>query len=169
MKLRSAHLFGAAALAVATLAMAPDAHAQAHNHDHGAAPAPAAGPSVHGAPVGKAAAVPLRTVLANPRAYTTTPVLVEGVVLRACTTMGCWMQLAPDEGSEGIRVAMKDHAFTIPMNSAGKHARAEGIVEVRQVSKAQADHLEGEGARLQRNADGTATEIRFVATGVELR
>jgi hypothetical protein len=46
--------------------------------------------------------------------------------------------------------------------------RAEGVFHIKSWSKEEADHLEGEGAKLVRNRDGTATEIGFVASGVEL-
>ena len=57
----------------------------------------------------------------------------------------------------------------IPLQAQGMKARAEGVTSVKVLSKADADHLEGEGAKLTRNADGTANEISFVASGVELR
>jgi hypothetical protein len=122
-----------------------------------------------GAPIGDAQAVALSTVLQNPQAYTRNPVVVEGVVDRACTTKGCWLQLAPAAGEEGVRVTFKDYAFFIPMNAAGMKARAQGIMTVKRLSKKDADHLAAEGAKLTRNPDGTATEISFVASGVELR
>jgi hypothetical protein len=36
------------------------------------------------------------------------------------------------------------------------------------LSEAEADHLEGEGAKIKRNEDGSAVEISFIANGVEL-
>jgi hypothetical protein len=48
-------------------------------------------------------------------------------------------------------------------------ARMEGSVSVKTLSKEDADHLAEEGAQLTRNPDGTANEVSFVATGVELR
>jgi hypothetical protein len=47
--------------------------------------------------------------------------------------------------------------------------RAFGIVTRTTHSKGDADHLIGEGAKLVRNPDGTATELGFEARGVELR
>jgi len=37
------------------------------------------------------------------------------------------------------------------------------------LSREEAEHLAGEGAALERAPDGTAREVRVVATGVELR
>jgi hypothetical protein len=47
-------------------------------------------------------------------------------------------------------------------------ARAEGVTVIKELSKAEADHLESEGAKIARKADGTAIEVSFVANGVEL-
>lgn len=115
-----------------------------------------------------AKAVPLATVLENPEAYTKTSVVVEGVVTTACERKGCWMQLATAAGEEGVRVTFKDYAFFVPLDSKGMKARIEGIAEVKKLSKSDADHLSEEGARLQRNEDGTANEVSIVASGVEL-
>jgi hypothetical protein len=118
-----------------------------------------------GAPLGDSPAVALADVLKEPQKYAGKPVIVE----RACTRAGCWMEIAPKTGAEGVRVTFKDYGFFVPLNSKGMKVRAEGEFAVRQLSKADADHYEQEGARLKRNADGTADEVSFVASGVELR
>ena len=82
-------------------------------------------------------------------------VLVEGVVRRACTQMGCWMELGPSEGGAGVRVTFKDYAFFVPTDSAGAKARVQGTIKV-------AD----EGASM---TAGAQREVTLVATGVELR
>lgn len=116
-----------------------------------------------------AKAVPLATVLESPDEYTKAAVVVEGVVTTACERKGCWMQMAAGtEGAQAVRVTFKDYAFFVPLDSKGAHARAEGVVSVKKLSKRDADHLEEEGAKLKRNADGTANEVSFVASGVEL-
>lgn len=114
-------------------------------------------------------AVSIATVLESPDAYAKNPVLVEGVVESACTNKGCWMQLVPAAGEPGMRVTFKHYGFFIPLDSKGMQARAHGTTKVKTLSKKDADHLEAEGAKLTRNADGTAREISFVASGVELR
>lgn len=116
-----------------------------------------------------ASVVKLADVLKEPAKYAGRVVVVEGVVERVCQKQGCWLELAPEKGARGVRVAMRDHAFFVPFNSAGLRARAEGTFEVKTLTKEDADHFEKEGARLTRNADGTATEVSFTASGVELR
>lgn len=78
------------------------------------------------------------------------------------------MQLAPAEDAAGVRVTFKDYGFFIPLDAKGMKARAEGVAVVTTLSKAEADHLEEEGAQLKRREDGSALEVAFVANGVEL-
>jgi len=123
-----------------------------------------------GAPLSKdAKPTPMATVLAAPEKYQKDAVVVEGVIENVCQMKGCWMQLTPEAGKAGMRVTFKDYGFFVPTDSKGMKARAEGVVEVKTLSKEQADHLEHEdGAKLTRNPDGTAREVSFVASGVEL-
>jgi len=123
-----------------------------------------------GAMLGNAKKVSLAKALKKPDKYAGKSVLVEGVIVRSCKMEGCWMELAPNKDAKSVRVKMKDHAFFIPLNSAGMTAKAEGVFSVKTLSKAEVDHLINEdGAKFDnRNADGTVTEIAFEAMGVEL-
>lgn len=78
------------------------------------------------------------------------------------------MEVQPAPDAPGVRVTFKDYGFFVPMDAAGYMVRCEGKVTVGTMSKADADHYEGEGAAIVRNDDGTATEVGFVAYGVEL-
>ena len=111
----------------------------------------------------EAKAVTVDEIVAKPDAYAKKPVVVEGVVSSVCTNMGCWMELGE------MHMTFKDYGFFVPTDSKGFNARAEGVAKVRTMSKEEADHLEGEGAKLHRNADGSAKEVTFIASGVELR
>jgi hypothetical protein len=116
-----------------------------------------------GAPIAPdAKSVTAAQIMEKPDAYSKAPVVVEGTVSSVCSTMGCWMQL------DGMHVTFKDFGFFVPTDSKGMKARAEGVAGVKTLSKEEADHLEGEGAKLSRNADGTAKQVTFVASGVEL-
>jgi hypothetical protein len=125
----------------------------------------------YGAPIRGASGTELGTVLTEPARFRGKTVVVEGEVRRACTRKGCWMEIAEslDPSARGARVTFKDYGFFVPTNSAGAHAKLEGVVEVQVLGAAQVEHLEAEGAKFaQKNADGTASEVQFVATGVEL-
>jgi 3-oxoacyl-(acyl-carrier-protein) synthase len=139
-------------------------HAQAARAS-GAASVKPGGVLVRGEPLPKnQAPLPLSVVLSKPDDGR--QVLVEGVVRRACSQMGCWMELAPAEGGPGLRVTFKDYGFFVPTDSAGAKARVQGTLKVAQLTAAQADHLRAEGGSM---AAGAQREVRLIASGVELR
>ncbi|MGC2238324.1 MAG: DUF4920 domain-containing protein [Pyrinomonadaceae bacterium] len=131
---------------------------------------PANGVLKRGAMIGNAKKVSLAKVMANPAKYADKTVRVEGVIVRSCKMEGCWMELAPSKDAKSVRVKMKDHAFFIPLDSAGATAKAEGVFTVKTLSKEMVKHMiEEDGAKFDNiNADGTVSEISFEATGVEL-
>ncbi len=154
-------------------------HKAEHKEGHGKhGPAPPGAANVtptpgeivrRGAPIAGGESVDFAALLKEPAKYAEKTVVVEGVVERVCQKQGCWMELAPEKGARGVRVEMKDHSFAVPFNSAGLRARAEGVFTLKTLTKEDADHFEKEGAKLKRNPDGTADELSFTATGVELR
>jgi len=131
---------------------------------------PADGVLKRGAMLGKSKKVSLAKVMANPSKYANKMVRVEGVIVRSCKMEGCWMELAPSKDAKSVRVKMKDHAFFVPLDSAGASAKAEGVFTIKTLSKEMVDHMiKEDGAKFNNiNADGTVTEMSFEATGVEL-
>jgi Domain of unknown function (DUF4920) len=135
------------------------------------APSPASARQAFGAPLTSGAVVALADVLKSPDKFRDQSVLVEGEVRRACTRKGCWMELseAQDPATPGCRVTFKDYGFFVPTDSAGSKARVEAKVESRAIKPELVAHLEEEGAKFaDKAADGSAHEVRLVATGVEL-
>lgn len=114
--------------------------------------------------------VSFEKVLKNPDKYAGKTVAVDGVIVRSCKKEGCWMEMAAKEGGRSVRVTFGDHAFFIPLNSAGMKVRAQGVFRTKVLSKEKVDHLiNDDGAKFDnRNRDGTVTEVSFDATGVEL-
>lgn len=124
-----------------------------------------------GAEIGAAKKIALADVLEKPEKFAGKIVAVEGVIIRSCKMEGCWMELAPTtKDAKSVRVTFKDHAFFIPLDSAGMQAKAEGVFTVKTLSKAEVEHLVKEdGAKFDNiNKNGTVTEISFEAIGVEL-
>lgn len=80
------------------------------------------------------------------------------------------MEMADKEGGKSVRVTFGDHAFFIPLNSAGMKVRAQGTFKTKTLTKEHVDHLiKDDGAKFDnRNPDGTVTEVSFDATGVVL-
>jgi hypothetical protein len=122
-----------------------------------------------GAPLGDSPAVAFADVFKEPQKYAGKRVRIEGVVERVCQAEGCWMQIAPGgETDAAVRVTF-DHKFSVPKDAGKMKFRAEGEFAVETLSKEAVEHLVKEdGARIKTNPDGTAHEVSFVATGVEL-
>ena len=124
-----------------------------------------------GAPLTGGSVVALGDVLKTPDKFGEQSVLVEGEVRRACTRKGCWMELseAQDPAAPGCRVTFKDYGFFVPTDSAGSKARVEAKVESKVLKPSLVTHMEEEGAKFpDKAADGSAREVRLVASGVEL-
>jgi hypothetical protein len=124
-----------------------------------------------GAPLGQSPRAELVEVLKAPAKFSDKSVLVEGNVRAACSRKGCWMELAQsaDASAPGCRVTFKDYGFFVPTDAAGSQARVEARVETKLIKPSMVAHLEEEGAKFaQKEEDGSAREVRLVATGVEM-
>jgi hypothetical protein len=128
----------------------------------------------YGQPLTAADPLPVANLVNNPDGFAGKPITVEGTVRAACTNKGCWLELAESAKSgpgapAGCRVTFKDYGFFVPTNSAGARARVQGTFELATVPPARVRHLEQEGAAFaNKQPDGSARELRLVATGVEL-
>jgi len=112
----------------------------------------------------------LTKLLEAPTDFDGKSVFVEATVRKACQRKGCWMELAPTSGKgPGVRVTFKDYGFFVPLDSAGRTARVEGLVKVADLSEDMAKHYESEGAVVPRGKDGKPREVQLVAYAVELR
>jgi len=158
---------------VAGCAPSAAARQEPHKHAHQAEPAAAAASKdevvKRGAALGDSPQVAFADVLKEPAKFAGKIVRIEGVVERVCKAEGCWMQITPGGDSEAsVRVTF-DHKFSVPKDADKMKFRAEGKFSVETLSKEKVDHLVKEdGAKIKANADGTAHEVSFVATGVEL-
>jgi hypothetical protein len=124
---------------------------------------------MRGQPIGKSPAVKFADVFKEPQKFAGKAVVIEGIVQRVCKMEGCWMQIAPEaDATESVRVTF-DHKFSVPKDADKLKFRAEGEFNVKVLSKEEVDHLvKDDGAKIRTNPDGTANEISFLATGVEL-
>ncbi|MGI8668572.1 MAG: DUF4920 domain-containing protein [Aridibacter sp.] len=124
-----------------------------------------------GTEIGDSKLVSLNKIFKNPGKYAGKTVRVKGFVVRSCKMEGCWAELgAEKDAKQTIRVKMKDHAFFIPLQSAGYKVLTEGIFSIKTLSKEEVAHLmEEDGAKFEKiNKNGTVTEISFLASGIEL-
>lgn len=123
---------------------------------------------VRGARLKGAPEVTLAALLAEPAKHEGKSVRVTSKVRKACSTKGCWMELAESDKGPGVRVTFKDYGFFVPTSSAGRRAVVEGRVKVAALSEERAKHYEGEGAIVPRDGAGKPREVQLVADGVEL-
>ena len=157
--------------ASAASAAAQDAHHATHAAHEASPAAPAeSGRVLRGDPISAdARRVAFADALKEPQKYAGKPVVIEGVVERVCKAEGCWMEIGPKaEGDGGIRVTF-DHKFAVPKDSASMNFRAEGTLRVKTLGRETVEHLvKDDGAKIKTNPDGTADEVTFLSTGVEL-
>ncbi|MFT3706099.1 MAG: DUF4920 domain-containing protein [Archangium sp.] len=116
-----------------------------------------------------AESVQLAKLLNAPSDFEGKTVTVEAKIRKACEKKGCWMELAGEDKGMGVRVTFKDYGFFVPLDSAGKTAKVEGVVKVALLDEARAKHYEAEGATVPKGKDGKYREVQLVASGVELR
>ncbi len=116
-----------------------------------------------GESIGKAEKVSLADVLEDPARFSGRKVMVEGLIVRSCKTLGCWAELAAGKAGQSVRVTMRDRSFFIPLQSAGAEARAEGVFSIKALGKEHGDHS------TKSNGDKAEIEISFEASGIELR
>lgn len=67
---------------------------------------------------------PIATLLAKPGDYAGKVVQVKGKITDVCQEMGCWLEIA-DENGKSVRFASNDTIF-FPKDSAGRTVIAEG-------------------------------------------
>jgi hypothetical protein len=163
--------FFAALLVCAALgaARAQDAHKHGHTKpQEPAAASDSSGRILRGEAVGGSPRVAFADALKEPQRYAGKAVVIEGVVRRVCQAEGCWVEIGPKEGEGSVRVTF-DHKFSVPKDAAELNFRAEGKLKVKTLSRETVEHLVKEdGAKIKTNPDGTADEVTFLATGVEL-
>jgi hypothetical protein len=161
-----------AALLLVCACAAGAAAQDAHHTQHPKSESPAADSSGvvrRGEAIGgETRRVAFADALKEPQKYDGKTVVIEGVVRRVCQAEGCWVEIGPKEGEGSVRVTF-DHKFTVPKDGAQMNFRAEGTLKVKTLSKETVEHLvKDDGAKIKTKPDGTADEVTFLATGVEL-
>lgn len=125
-----------------------------------------AGGQHFGAPFTDAKTVALADAMAKPAEYAAEPVKIRGKVLDVCQREGCWLVLT--DGERQMRIHMKEHSFAVPKDLGGKTIVAEGVVEAKTLTEAQARHFaeESKSGVDPATIKGDQTTVRMIATGV---
>lgn len=121
----------------------------------------------YGAPFTVGASLPASTVLAAPQDHAAGAVRMTGQLSEVCQKAGCWAVVRDDAG-HAVRITMKDHAFGIAKDGAGKSCDVEGTLVKKAVDPATVEHYKSEGST---NApeEGKAEVWELVATAVSVK
>lgn len=90
-----------------------------------------------GKPLALKEPVTVAAVMEKPADYVGKTVQVKGKITEVCQAMGCWMNLAGDNG-HSIRIKVEDGVISFPKDAAGKTAIAEGKLSKTELTKDQA-------------------------------
>jgi len=82
--------------------------------------------------------IKISEINANPEKYIGKRVQVKGLIINVCAARGCWVDLASDVPFEKIHVKVVDGEIVFPMETRGREAIVEGIVEMFQLNEQQA-------------------------------
>jgi hypothetical protein len=115
-----------------------------------------AGPETFGKPLKGLAPTTLAAILEKPEAGKM--VALEGTIKAVCQNKGCWLTL--EQGDKSVHVTFEGYAFFVPKDSSGQKVKLEGKVMVKERTKEELEHLEGEGAKK------AAAPVSIEATGV---
>src|SRR3954466_7823256 len=87
-----------------------------------------------GAGVKLTTTTPIAAIIAEPKKFAGQTVRVEGLVTDVCEMRGCWFEMAGEKPGEKLRFKVTDGEMVFPVDSKGKHAVAEGVVAVHDLS-----------------------------------
>ncbi len=122
-------------------------------------------PTVHrGAPFVSKETISLDEVAKNIEKYNQKTVLIKAKITNVCKAKGCWMVVASEQNT--ARITFKDYGFFVPFDIKDKDALVEGVVEIKQLSDADRNHLAKDA---KTSVDQIPkVEMRIVASGVEI-
>ena len=120
-----------------------------------------------------APAVPVATAFAQSKALAGKNVKVSGTVDAVCAKKGCWFVVKGDKPEQTIRITAKDYGFFVPKAAKGQAAVVEGLLEVKTLDQATAQHYEDErplaAGEQRKKITGDTVELSIVAAALELK
>ena len=113
-------------------------------------------------------ATPIGELLQHPERYHNRDVRIEGLVASACLQEGCFIEVVPEDGGEGILVSFADTTGRFPTDSRGRHAAVEGMFYRKIYPAARVRHWQGHSYREGRAIPEFALIARIHATAARL-
>jgi len=93
-----------------------------------------------GTPFALTGATPIERITADPDAFHDRVVRIEGRIASVCTQEGCFIEVGPEDGGEGIVVNFPGLGHTFPTDCAGLAAVVEGRLYRKIYPRARVDH-----------------------------
>lgn len=100
-----------------------------------------------GPPFALTEATPITDLTRHPERYFNRTVRIEGVVASCCTQEGCFIEVAPEGGGEGIVVNFPDLVYLFPTDCIGQRAVVEGMFYQKVYPAARVLHWQGHSFR----------------------
>ena len=76
----------------------------------------------------------IEEIVADPDAWAGKTVRIEGEVSGVCERQGCWLELVSPE-NVALRVKVEDGVIVFPQDAVGRRCRAEGEVEILELTR----------------------------------
>jgi hypothetical protein len=76
-------------------------------------------------------ATPIASLTTKPEEFVGKTIRIDGVATAVCTSMGCWMAVAPADApaSPTVRLKVEDGVIVFPISAKGKRVSAQGVFE----------------------------------------
>ena len=107
-------------------------------------------------------------LIAHPELYFNRQVRIEGIVASACTNEGCFIEVVPEEGGEGVVVNFPELIHLFPTDCAGAHAVVEGMYYRKVYPAARLAHWQGHSFRAGKTVPEFSLVPRITARAVSL-
>jgi mannose-6-phosphate isomerase-like protein (cupin superfamily) len=112
--------------------------------------------------------IPIRDLIADSELYFNRQVRIEGIVASACTNEGCFIEVVPENGGEGVVVNFPELVHLFPTDCAGAHAVVEGMFYRKVYPAARLAHWQGHSFRAGKPVPEFSLIHRVTARAVSL-
>lgn len=129
----------------------------------------ASGEPLHlGAAFALAAETPIEEIVARPELFHNRLVRTSGVIASACNEEGCFIEVVPREGGDGIVVNFPGLVHTFPVDCAGREAVVEGLLYRKIYHAARVSHWQHHSYHVGRKVPDYSLILRLEAQAAEV-
>lgn len=116
--------------------------------------------------------LPVSVAIAKAKELDGKKVKLRGIVTSACQPQGCWFVVRGDKPEDTVRISAKAHNIFVPKSAAGKVATVEGVITIKVLTQAMAQHFEDERdlkvGEARKTITGDVTELAIDVAGLTL-